>query len=446
MLDVQLNIALHKNQQRIHESPALYKVIKAGKRFGKTKFAIYALLRMAGLNKGVYWYIAPTYKQAKSIAWREIISLLPKQFIRRQLENDLYIELVNGSIIELKGADNEDSLRGIHLDGVVLDEAAYIKKYLWNNILWGQLLGSNGRSGFAWFISSPVNPRKKPDDFEDWFPEFYMEAMRKNKVGEKDWEAWHYTIYDNPTLSKQQIDVIKDNSLEDEWNVEYMALEVPGVGPLVPEFKFDFHVKEVDTKANDWKLVRGLDWGIDHPTVCLWAHVNVSLRLVYISDEFVKSGLLIQDSCGAIKKITAGRDVEWSVIDPSTSRRNSQTNLRDLDEFIRCGVAVIPGDNNNRGYDIMRKFFKRNLIVIDPKCRHLINELRTVQVHQKEGEDCLDSLRYTLVRVHDLMFQGILEGPEQVKARPKYSLLDTNMFPKNPHSRQSKVREEAEVY
>lgn len=434
-MQVALNIKLHCNQQAIHDSQALYKVAKCGKRFGKTKWAIYALIQAAFERKGVYWFIAPTYRQAKSIAWRELVALMPIHLIKRKLENELLIELVNGSSIELKGADNEDSLRGTGVRGVVFDEVAYINRYIWNNIIRGQLLGSNGeRPGFAWFISSPLNPIQAiGTNREDWFPRFHEEAMRKHQNGDKDWDAFHFTIYDNPTLTKDQIDAIKEDSTDDEWNVEYMAQESAHAGTLVSEFVYGRHVK--DMECDGWKLVRGLDWGIAHPTACLWIRVDAGGRKVHVENEFQKSGLVIEESSSIIKQMTGDKKVEWSVIDPSTSKRNSQTNRRDMDEFIRCGVGVIPGDNRDRGYDNMKKFFKKDMISVSPKCRQLIHQLKTVQYGQKEGEDCLDSLRYCLLRIHDMMFGGNLfpnEAQDVKRAPGVYNLNDPMFNSKKP--------------
>lgn len=122
----------------------------------------------------------------------------------------------------------------------------------------------------------------------------------------------------------------------------------------------------------------------------------------------MRSGLVIEESCGIINRMTGDKKVEWSVIDPSTAKRNSQTGRRDMDEFARYGVPCVPGDNRDRGYDITKMFFKKNMIKIHPKCKNLILQLKTVQWSDKEGEDMTDCLRYICVRIHDFMFGGRL--------------------------------------
>ena len=368
----------------------MIRVVKAGKRFGKSELAIFMTIKAAGEKpNGTFWYIAPYMSHAEGIAWDRFKDLIPSQFIRRITQQPkLMIELVNGSKIFLKGADNQVSLRGTKLDGAVFDEAAYMDKYIWNNIIRGQLLGVGGeRPGFAFFISSPLNPIQAAGKvLKDWYPEFFAEAQRKQMTGDADWAAFHYTIYDNPLLTREYIEKMKEDSTDDEWNTEYMAKESSFTGQVVSEFKFDLHVKEYEMDRS-FELSRALDWGIQHPTACLWINYSHTKKIVYVNEEFQRSDLRIKESCGVIKQMTGDKKVEWSVIDPSTRKRNSQTELSDSDEFTRNGVPVMLGDNNDRGYDIMKMFFKKNLILVHPKCRHLINQLKTVQYGQKVGED-----------------------------------------------------------
>lgn len=444
-----LNIKLHENQKKIHSSGALYKVIKAGKRFGKSKFCVFALIQEAGKSPNkVFWYIAPTYRQAKNIAWREFKNLIPPQFIKRMVENELLIVLINDSEIHLVGADNEDSLRGTKLQGVVFDEVAYINPYIWPNIIMGQLLGSEGeKPGFAWFISSPLNPTESVGmDKTDWFPEFYQEALRKKNSGNLDWDAFHFTIYDNPTLSKNQIDAIRDNNTDDAWQVEYMANESAFAGTVYSEFNYDRHVQEMEPTG---VLVRGLDWGIAHPTACLFAYVDASKNQIYIDDEYIKSGFTIEESVAVIKSKTGDKTVEWTVCDPSLNKRNSQTKFTDKQEFDRLGVFCIPGDNNARGYNIFKMFLKKGIIKINPRCRILIKQLKSLQWGQDVNDDAVDCGRYLAVRVHDLQMIKMKdvepEAPKPFRAKP-FNFMDKTLFPKTEMEYSSSIMSEVRDY
>ena len=424
MDSIKANIVLHFNQQKIKDFVARFKVIKAGKRFGKTKLAAYVCIgEAAGRRGATIWYVAPTYRMAKQIAWRELLNICPPHLIRRKVESELTLELVSGSTIYLLGADNEDSLRGPAIDVLIMDEAAYMKETVWTNILSGQLIRPD-RKSMAYFISSP-NSRGR-----NWFTEFHKQAEARYLNGDKDWKSFYFTIYDNPTLPKEEIDRQKQIVSDETWNLEYLALESDYAGPLISEFKFETHVGVWKDYTPDLK-VRGLDWGIDHPTVCLFVSCDTARKTVSVDNEFVKSGYLIHESCKSIKDLTGSVPVDWSVIDPSTAKRNSQTGRSDKDEFMRYGIYCIPGDNKFRGYDIMKMFFKTDRIRINPLCRNLINEIRNYHVGDKEGDDCLDALRYVLVRLHDYVMGGsnvFLSNSNPMLVKNEYSLLNKRQF------------------
>lgn len=419
---------------KIHSSPARNIVVKAGKRFGKTKLATYKIVKWAFEEPGMYWYIAPTYRQAKNIAWREFNTLIPPSLIKRRLENELLLELVGGIPLQLIGADNEDSLRGPKLKGVVLDECAYLKRYIWPNIIRGQLLGANGEApGHALFISSPINPLETiGKDKTDWYKNFFDSAMQKKLAGDKDWDAFHFSIYDNPTLAKDQIDQMRADASEDEWNVEYMAEDSALGGTLFSEFNYQQHVMPC-TPGDSAVLVRGHDWGMDHPTVCLLVYVDVPNKRVYVEDEYVKSGLIIEEHCATIAKMTNSRPVAWDVCDPSMNKRNSQTKRTDKDEYARSGIFCVGGDNNNRGYNITKMMLKKDVLRIHPRCKTLIKQLKDLQYADTVGDDCVDVLRYVCVRIHDFMFKWTeAKTKEEPQKAGTFSLNDRNLFPSKP--------------
>ena len=105
-----------------------YKVIGAGRRWGKTRLSLAWLIHCAMVQPGsLAYYVSPTYRSSKTIAWAALKDLLPEAFVKAKHESELAVEFQNGSKIALKGADSADSLRGVSLDACVLDEAAFFK-------------------------------------------------------------------------------------------------------------------------------------------------------------------------------------------------------------------------------------------------------------------------------------------------------------------------------
>ena len=97
-------LTLRWAQGEVFNSPNRFRVLVAGRRFGKSYLSCIELLRGAINRPGeTFFYCAPTYRMAKDIAWKTLKSLVPKQWLRSKNESDLKIELINGSMIELKG-------------------------------------------------------------------------------------------------------------------------------------------------------------------------------------------------------------------------------------------------------------------------------------------------------------------------------------------------------
>lgn len=172
----------HKNQLKIRNDNTRFKIVVAGRRFGKTVFAINELINNAIMNPDTRnWYIAPTYRQAKEIAWKMLFYYLPKEFISKKNEVELSVELIQGSEITLKGSDSPDSLRGVGLNYAVLDEYAQMKADVWGEIIRPMLIDSKGS---ALFIGTPQGYNH------------FWDLFNKEK-DDSDYKSFHFTTIDN---------------------------------------------------------------------------------------------------------------------------------------------------------------------------------------------------------------------------------------------------------
>ena len=137
-----------------HNRKTRWACLVAHRRAGKTVSCINDLIRRAfsdAKENGRYAYIAPYHSQAKSIAWDYLLRF--SESVRRtQNASELWVELINGARIRLFGADNPDALRGLYLDGVILDEYADMRPRVWGEII-RPLLAD--RQGWAVFIGTP---------------------------------------------------------------------------------------------------------------------------------------------------------------------------------------------------------------------------------------------------------------------------------------------------
>jgi hypothetical protein len=173
-----------------------YFVVACGRRWGKTILGCTMIVWSAGRKPGRYWYVAPTLKDARDIAWRLLVDMVPRSWLKRAPnETRLEIELKNGSLISLKGADDPDSLRGRGLRGCVVDEYADIKANLWDEILAPALLD---KDGWACFLGTP----KGFDHFYDLF------GQGKNAAF-PEWVGWQFKTADAPHIKPEKLAALR---------------------------------------------------------------------------------------------------------------------------------------------------------------------------------------------------------------------------------------------
>jgi predicted phage terminase large subunit-like protein len=186
-----LKVTLHPDQLTVFSSNTRFKVVAAGRRWGKSRLAAWILLIKAlGSPEKDVFYVAPTFQQAKDIMWG-MLKDLGRDVIQQAHENTGVLTLVNGRKIYLKGSDRPDTLRGVGLSYIVLDEYASMKPEVWETILRPTLADVKGE---ALFIGTP--------DGKNHFYDLYLQASL-DEAG--DWEAWTFASTDNPFLDSEEI-------------------------------------------------------------------------------------------------------------------------------------------------------------------------------------------------------------------------------------------------
>lgn len=204
-----LKVELLPWQQEVYNDPARFKVVAAGRRTGKTQLAAWMLIIEAlKATKGRVFYIAPTQQQARDVIWNTLMEL-GKDVIASAHINNLEIKLVNGITISLKGGDRPETMRGVSLNFVVIDEYADVKPDVWELILRPALSDLKGR---ALFIGTPMG--------RNHFYELHRDAGMGLLEG---YAAFHFTSYDNPFLDNDEIDAAKKTMSSFAFRQEYEA-------------------------------------------------------------------------------------------------------------------------------------------------------------------------------------------------------------------------------
>ena len=210
-------------QLEVANSPKRFRVLCAGRRFGKSVLAIREIAKFAREPNKKVMYIAPTYQMCRNIVWAPLKTKLRElNWIKKVNESRLEITLTNNSIILLRGADNPDGLRGIGLDFAVLDEIADIKPETWTEVLRPTLSDKNGSALFT----------GTPKGVGNFFKDLYDMAERDDA-----WGSWSFTTLQGGNVSESEIESAKrdldistyrqefEASFESSTNLIYYAFD-----------------------------------------------------------------------------------------------------------------------------------------------------------------------------------------------------------------------------
>lgn len=269
----------HENQELIHRSDARYRVVVAGRRFGKSALALNEAIYRAGQYENqVIWIILPLQKQAKEIYW--IDPDITKYFLPIVQSGLFKIDnselslhcLKTNSWIRLKGSDNYESLRGAGLDLIIWDEVADVKEQAFDVIQpsladspYHRMLYIGTPKGLNWFHDFALQ-----GDHRGIIPSFDKPITPK-----EEWETWHFTSYDNkswPIGSVEQKMFVKFiNAQHTEaiekgktafFNQEYMASFEKSAGRFFPKWMYKTHVLENNIIPNlKYERFGSIDWG-----------------------------------------------------------------------------------------------------------------------------------------------------------------------------------------
>lgn len=216
-------------QREVATSAARFRVLVAGRRFGKTHLALWELAKAARFCNRKVWYIAPTYKMAKQIAWMMLKNKLARCGWASKLnEVGLIAELKNGTIVELKGADNYDSLRGVGLHFVCLDETQDIKREAWTEVLRPTLSDTGGT---ALFIGTPRGRNH------------FYEMFQAGNEGRVDWASWQFSTLDGGNVPPEEVTAARRDLDDLTFQQEYEASFVDFAGRAYYPFIASTHCR-----------------------------------------------------------------------------------------------------------------------------------------------------------------------------------------------------------
>lgn len=401
---------LHKAQSQIASDNHRFRVVNCGRRFGKTLLAVLEMVALAsGKDKGSIAYIAPTYQQARDIAWNQLVEVV-RPVLKSKNESRLELTIVNKfgttSKIALRGWESVETLRGQAFDFLVLDEISSYRNF-WVN--WQEVLRPTltDRRGQVLFISTPKG-------FNHFYDLYNLETK------DTDYKSFHFTSYDNPHVPKDEIDKAQTELTEDRFAQEYLADFRKTEGLVYKEFSRDRHIFKVDWK----ELAKGLsrtigavDFGFTNPAAVLTINKDKDGNY-FVVEEWYKRG----QTDAQIADYVMSQKYNVVYPDPESAGGREELNRRG----VSTRDVIKNKDSIRNGINVVREMFKSNRLFIHESCVNLIWELETYSYPDrkpdhneeenpiKENDHALDALRY------GIMMEEVSSGEITSVASPAY--------------------------
>lgn len=385
-----MNPVLHPSQSKIALSPARFRVVCCGRRFGKTLLSIYEMAGKAYAKGGRnIAYVAPTFQQARDIAWVQLVTIL-KPIALKINESRLEITVQTmdrgKSVISLRGWEAVETLRGQAFDFIVVDEIASMRNWdsSWNTIIRPTL---TDRRGEVLFISTPKG-----------FNHFYDLFNRESR--DPDYRSFHYSSYDNPHLPVEELDKARLEMSEDQFAQEYMADFRKQEGLVYKEFDRSLHTYEGEIPRRTEFYMAGVDFGFTNPACVL--HIRKDSDSHYwVEREFYRRG----QTDAKIAEYVRDQRFNFVYADPENPAaiqelENRGVNLRE----VRKGK-----DSVTNGISRVHEILKQNRLHVHRSCSSLIEEFESYHYPdrvddrndrenpQKSDDHAMDALRYVIM-------------------------------------------------
>jgi hypothetical protein len=370
-----VTLRMHAGQRRVIDDHRRFKVVVAGRRWGKTQTAIIAIVKRAQRPRQLIWYVAPTYRMARGIMWQELLEVIPRKLIVKVNETLMTILLVNKTRIELKGADKPDTLRGIGLHYLVMDEAQDQKEETWSRALRPTLASTRGD---ALIIGTPRQ--------FNWLYDRYMDGQRgdtflNKKTGKthlNPWKSWQFPTITSPFIPVEEIEAAKADMDEKSFNQEFNASFESMAGRVYHAFDRKLHVRNVEfnPKLPIWI---GQDFNIDPmSSVIIQPQKNGEL---WILDEIVIFGSNTQEATDDIAKKYFRHMSQITVYpDPAGNNRSHGRGESDLDIMREGGLKRLKfrrkhppvADRVNAVNRMLKSGDGQIRVRVNPSCKHTI--------------------------------------------------------------------------
>lgn len=406
--------------------------LQCGRRVGKTEIALYSAIRWALTHPNAACYIVgPVKKQMREVLWESnrIQRMAPQQFVDSVNNTEMRIRFKNGSFVNIDGSDNEDSLRGLRMDFLVIDEYKDVSPTLFDTV-----------SPSLLDYDAPCMVVGTPPEIEG----HYTELAREAQTDKAFWRYFKMPTLANPHI-KQEVVEREKARLEargdgDVYVREFLAEFVPGGKRAVFPFMRDDRLVPYTDMWNriyknlpQWSFYAALDPGTASVFAGLIAAVNHYKGLVYVMDE-VYVTRQAENSIGLVwpqfksKMDTVYRpdrpdDPQWyvTVDEAATWARNEI-----LDQFdVASNPTHKAANRKAHGISLIKDMMLGDRLLISDRCENLLHEMKTYMLDKqgqyvKKDDHLIDSMRYLLASANITLTESLppLTDKERLAATP----------------------------
>lgn len=343
---------LSKVQKIISQDENRFRILAAGRRFGKSYLAMNEMAKFARYPDQRILAVAPTYKQCKNIWWNDLKGMMiEKNWAKKINESELQITLVNGSTITLRSSENYDALRGAKYNFIVLDECADMKPDVWFSVLRPTLSDTGGH---ALFISSPKG--------RNWFYDLYCEGEKEN------YSSYQYTTIDGGFVPPEEVEQARLDLDSRTFEQEYEAQFVSYSGIIYYAFAEQNIKSYPGVLDKDDVLHVGCDFNIDPMSATV---AIVKNGIGWVIDEIEIYG---SNTNELVQEIRARYHHNRIIAYPDSSgiKRTTNSGISDHQILQNAGFKLMVQPGNPPVIDRIASVngaFEKDKLYIDPKCR-----------------------------------------------------------------------------
>jgi len=400
-------------QQVIADSKKRFKIVCAGRRFGKTFLSIREICYQARLPNKLIWYVTSSYRAAKMICWKQLKNrLLDLRWVEKINESELSIRLKNGSEICLKGSENAQQLRGVSLSFCVIDEAAQVSPDVFAEVIRPALADQQGG---ALFITTPLGKN-------NWTYDLWQQA----KLSPALWDAYQFSTLEGGFVTQSEIDAAKSDMSERQFRQEFLATWEDAAARCAWSFDREKNVCDVP-EHNTIQLDVGCDFNVSPISAVIMVRVKNKL---YVIDEISMHNSNTQELADELRSRYPKSQITVYPDPSGSARKTSANGLTDHTILQNAGFTVKAPRRHDAVRDRINAINARfcsadgvRHLFISKKCKYTIESLdkycfkEGTQIPDKDSgfDHQFDALSYAVAYLHPLK-----RDQDQMEKKPQW--------------------------